>query len=1434
MPDIKLSNVIGAPFSEFVLAQLSQRALQNSTTTRTNEQVLFLANKISWARLVSSVNIALPPIAAFTGAAQIGASIAYPAFYESLGLNYTDYPQPDSLAKRWILEAGTSIQNGNGINLRQGIGPNGAYGLGGTEELGYRPMPGLNSVQIQTMGTLGSLRQATISFKVWNMDQLNVIEALYFRLGYSMLLEWGHVQYFQNNGTFKQDGVYGINDPFRADRRKEDIQQEIAKKVKETDGNYDGMLGVVSNFNWAFNQSGGYDCTIRLIGLGAIMDSMRIDQTYALPEGFIARFKKDEAAIQEEIARRNAPREDPAATTTGVQNPVPEPNPKNRDELYALVKKYGNYQGTRDQFLTEYGARRYDYKSRFVSNFDSVYANIIPDRRYLGAKEESQIEAANRFNGLWVFYTDRAILVNPKENVPVDVDLSLKALNGFIEEFYRQNPASAQSAFTPSPLSNNALGKYVEIGTDAYLESGGTRAIQVPLNSRLRADGGLFDQASGLIQLPIDSRNAQNDLFFRITKIEVVGPNRDFPVTRELIVRTLDQFLNIGIIPARINSVNYQTPYATLEGAFTLNIYAPGVGAAATDSARPIPVNFFFTTTNSGIIAGSRVQEVIPPPVTATQTSNSGDTSGNINDTETSQVETPKGFESALHAMLTIIKARVQANSDTLSLTVGVVDITEPTQKFYGSGILKDIFTLIPSTDGKPPLITPKTPPVAGPNGLSFDVTDYALKGFNTELMRDPTLYDQVEKVDFNKLCKALIVRYPYTTPGADPNTVLVPVYISFGYLLAFLNNMCLIYDSVKPQTAKEPTGGGKHPYVYIDFNPETNFCLTSPQQFSIDPHICMIPMQANLEQYQTIFPETVLEKDTKGQIIGLKDKTALFNSGEINPVSTKIIEFAEFQNQKNASPYQGKIMNILLNIDYLLDLANSFQGSDPEHAVRLQPFLETLLTDVNKALGNMNLFKVKYRDDTNTIQIQDSQWAPNLAGESSIMTQEPNALPYGMLPVFGQQSLAREFQFKTVISTKLASTIAISAQAATGSVNATDHSSYSWLNQNFQDRYKRYIQDPDNKASGTNNTGNQNSNEVSNEVKAASMFNNHVKNIYATPIKYTRDNVELAKNYYIESISKTKSADPVTVAAPFIPADLELTIDGVSGIIMGNAFLIPEDRMPRSLRGVGGVPKVGFIVTSLVNTIEKNEWTTKMRGQMIKLRGYKGFGTVATVGGTVQRLNLARGGSGYEYPGACQDYSGAAQVLSPDYIGTSNFSQYYPGYVFNKGTSDINLAALGLQPLTEASIVDDTTKNRFKIGTITSPVPYFIIHHTGGTGTAEDVYRVFYCRGLPAQYVIDTNGRIYRFMPDGARAWHAGEGWNSRSIGVEIIAPNDRAITQAQKNAAIRLAQFLGFKIANIVGHGKISNNKQPDEGYTVVRAINPNYTPGFDSRYG
>jgi hypothetical protein len=1216
----KLSNVIGAPFKESVLRQLSIRARRNSTVSRTNDEVLFLANKTAWVRLTSSVNVITPPVQDLLGGLRVE-GFGNALFYQSLGLNPADYPAPDSLAKNWILQAGTSKQSGNGISLRQGIGPDGAYGLGGTQELGYRPMPGLKSVQVETTGRLGSLKQATINFSVWNMNQLNIIEALYFRLGYSMLLEWGHTQYFVNkdsNGTvvpdglFVRQGVFGIEGPFDPNTRKETIQQAIARKSVSTSGNYDGMLGIVSNFTWSFNQDGGYDCVVRLIGLGAVMDSMRINTLYTLPPELVRKYDQAADTLEEarraEIQSQQPPPPEPISTTFNLP-----PTATSVGELYNFVKEYDRYTGTLDQFLID---------SR-VNTFADFSSNLASSNGYLiGLTKPSpnqdltlgQVDQLNSVNGGFWFKTGDTLYRIPLVG-STEVKLNTKLIEQFLDVDIRTTttreaidnlaPAIAKGRALPAGLNASSIQINV-LGQEAN-----------SINARYVLDNLVFPSIGGRSSFGLGPEG----IYFGIEAYLSPPIDTNFPVTREIVIEELVKWLDngapavvTGIGPFASQTNNIATTedrdrFLKIDGVFETTAVVPNVPKT---SSTNVTIKWKFSTNNWRFIdsVGQTSTPTAPTGNTA-QDANTGDADGTLNQADDAQTTASDGLQSALTAMLAIIQTTSQEKALNNTKTVIEIDTTEQTREFYQAGILNKVFDATPE-----PLVN-----------RPFDITQYALRGFNSELMIQPELYPEIDEVDFDfrDLCKAYLVRYPKILPDGSINSVTLPVYIKLGYLLAFLNNMCLFYDSKTKSTgAQQITNADPRPYVYIDFNPNTNFCLTAPQQLSVDPSVCLIPFEGTTADYKELFPPEV--------------KTTGFFDPEKNNVITFELAKTGYTYNTVDNAYQGQIMNVLLNTEYLLRIIKEYANSDNEQSMNLQSFIERILVDVDKSLGNINAFNLIYRDDSNTLQIVDAQYVPKLPSEQTILNRsdyltslkQENGILSGQLPVFespsqnlglstGTFSLTRDFQFRTTVSTKLASMIAISAQANTGSVNAKDHSSFSYLNRNFEDRYKPYIQDPPNTSKGSNsNPGGQspNNKQESGDQKVASLFDAHIKGIYSSTV-VTPDKVDMAKNYYIERMSKVKSLDLRTVSAPFIPADLEMTIDGISGVIMGNAFTIPESRLPISLRSNDGKTKVGFIVTGLSNTIENNEWLTRIKGQMIRLREDSLLRKPVTISGT-------------------------------------------------------------------------------------------------------------------------------------------------------------------------------------------------------------------------
>ena len=825
--NVKLSNVIGAPFSDYVLLQLYQRAAHNSTLIRSNEDVLFLANKTSWARLVSSVNITNDSLG---------------LVYKDLGVNYST---PEGLAQNWILEAGTSKQKGNGIELRYGIGPDGAYGLGGTDELGYRPMPGLTSVQIETTGRLGSLRQATIQFKVWNMDQLDVVEALYFRLGYSMLLEWGHTQYFENTGGLQRN-VYGIDDPFKPKKRKEQIQQAIALKARNSFGNYDGMLGVVSNFTWAMNQDAGYDCTVRLVGLGAVMDSMRINQAYKLPKGSLKQYlkNKSELAQFEATARALAARlkyleDNPVTKATG--SITLDPLPKNPGELQALAVKFDNYPAANNfnPFLQEYGIAVYKDKSQFsyfnvLNNVKpSSYSYYIPFNKNPDPPTAAQVTAAygglylnvpgigfKGFRSISTFKLDIDLIESAIANSLIIDDSSTSLQSKDIQdkifsERYRLNTEgntsnlanyfSLQTATRETITTTGALLKGLQ-GTGAVLGAFDlANLLGIGTETQEVSFSDLLTEAFALIVFS-NSSGPQGQFNTRLT-IQASTPEVSFRPTRGQIVEALQTWINKGAELSNVAFLPTNGKKFEISGTFTENIGIPYNGPEsnrdAVVAANPgwngdktfklVPVTYKITTNNPGFIKEVTVGTELSDPVKKPAGSaNTGDINGTVNKASTEQVEADNGFASALQAMLITIQASAQVARGRSGKPYQSVDIKEATSKFFQEGIMNGVL----DEKGIPKKIL-------NPSTSEFNLVQYAAKGFNSQLMIDPTLYNNILSVQFDKLCTAFIVAYNQGGTDAEATKLRAPVYISFGYLLAFLNNMCLIYDSPE---SKVPT----------------------------------------------------------------------------------------------------------------------------------------------------------------------------------------------------------------------------------------------------------------------------------------------------------------------------------------------------------------------------------------------------------------------------------------------------------------------------------------------------------------------------------------------------------------------------------------------------------------------------------------------------
>jgi len=192
------------------------------------------------------------------------------------------------LAKKNILEGGSLYLNADGTaTLRRGIADEKAvYGSStlGNKDYGLRPMPGITSVSISSKGAYGSLREAVVKFFVWDLKQLEDFITLYMKPFYPVVLEWGWSKYLDDSKSSiasknfvmrNADGV-GVK-CFESNITIDGIYKQLDDLNIKNRGNYEGMLGLIKNYEYVLLPNGGFECTTILISVGEIISGLRVD-----------------------------------------------------------------------------------------------------------------------------------------------------------------------------------------------------------------------------------------------------------------------------------------------------------------------------------------------------------------------------------------------------------------------------------------------------------------------------------------------------------------------------------------------------------------------------------------------------------------------------------------------------------------------------------------------------------------------------------------------------------------------------------------------------------------------------------------------------------------------------------------------------------------------------------------------------------------------------------------------------------------------------------------------------------------------------------------------------------------------------------------------------------------------------------------------------
>lgn len=282
MPDI-----IGEKLESYVINQILDRQELHGKGAygkdvkfieRSSEVLDVLNSNTAWVKMASGVKIE-------------------DSVLQKLNIN-SQYSSGLDLARKNILYSGlseyqepTTDKDGNTVysplKTKDGFlpfNPQSSYSYG---QYGFSPMPGITSVDVKAMNR-GSIKKATVKLKAHNKQQFDIIDVLYLRLGYTVLLEWGNSLYITKKGSQLTKKIVRntlIEETFFNESSNTSYERYldlIEEKRDFYDGNYDALLGKISNFDWTFNVDGSYDITVTIISMGDIIESLKTNVPLSL------------------------------------------------------------------------------------------------------------------------------------------------------------------------------------------------------------------------------------------------------------------------------------------------------------------------------------------------------------------------------------------------------------------------------------------------------------------------------------------------------------------------------------------------------------------------------------------------------------------------------------------------------------------------------------------------------------------------------------------------------------------------------------------------------------------------------------------------------------------------------------------------------------------------------------------------------------------------------------------------------------------------------------------------------------------------------------------------------------------------------------------------------------------------------------------------
>lgn len=1283
-----MANLLGEPFREYVDDQIRVRQNVHGKKNRTTAELQYLNTRNAWIKMASAVSIdkdRLDLLKNLTEFDKNGKPIKRSRNNELLQGIYDG----KNLALKNVLFGGLSsfgkiFRDGTdkerevfGIETRSGITGtpySRAYGVGGTEQFGYSPMPGITDMSFKCLNR-GSIKKMSLNIKCHNRSQFDVIDVLYLRLGYSVFVEWGYDKYLDNSGELQNMGSTLIDREFWEDKYdKSDYSKwlpEIELQRAKTSGNYDGAFGVISNFSWTFEDDGTYDISVEITSLGDVIESLKVN----LPSVYIS---KGNAFYSRNFARMV---ENLDASDLNAQADI--------DTFYNIIFPglWESIEGWYDRIIdgsftpTSYlpvgdikphpyldfiTGRNLNFKENY---YDVLNGKLGEDHTFLTPEgdlynNQDIIDLTeNKDYGMKQSEIRRAIeyaiaqWFSDSFECPIDTRYKTESAAGNSYDYiYRIVPRKARSISpftTANPPFQKAEPGYITTGPrESFSRKNTYQKVQAPIlgyeNGKLYAANAtytLFDynliENQKEIRINRESNNLNNkegELYGVITDANTQLLRNENETGKVLLITTRKSF-NANIKKSKITQdIWWSTLQKTIEfdntapipiydeygrklnknlidyysGQVPDQVKTPGI----TKDLLKYYIHQYFSKDNASNIGNSSKTLLVPLSEESKNLAKLEEES-KLAESKGEQFSKQQELEKARSARSQEISDFKNQNKNRIyrffyDVRQGIVKPPQPNNssqkkilkigdiKLPNGGVLGKIYNYIedPSFYAKQAEINS----IAGESKKTWKTVlateklekltsqeGYKIVGGDLELVKS----EKVKQIKFVKdsTIKIRKIRNEinlYLKEAQKAKNILLldrlsPVdnqgFIRLGFFLEFLN------QRVIPKISSQ---NDNHPIISIDTNPLTNVCYVIDNVVSLDIQKIII----NNDYF--INGLTINDDENSGNNIPLFEGTSKYVKSLTGGSNIKY----------------GQIMNIYFSFDRLQEI---FDTTIDKNDVYLFGALKDICNDINKCLGNINNIEPVV-DENNVIHLIDQTQIPGveeIAKELNIPNF--NIKEQEKLVIFGYEgkksNFVRKIGLTTEISKNYATMITIGA-TANGAIPGVEATAFSRWNTGITDRFKNNITD------ATQTTG-----ESLEPIKTVS--GQEVQSTYATLLKETiggnkgfglfglsNENNEYqinsndieynagiiedfyklmqAQNSYKDE--KDKEGNTIESSVGFLPFNLKLDLDGISGIKIYNRMEIQQRFLPSNYPEA-----LEFIITQVNHKLSNNDWVTSL-----------------------------------------------------------------------------------------------------------------------------------------------------------------------------------------------------------------------------------------------